>query len=483
MALRYKISILATVTLLIALIPLSLMHIYALARVEEEDIQVRLRTVGTLMATGVFAGEREPQSATHQYFFLRSALENDKAILFIAVYSGGSGKGMAVLARERFPKRLDGEDWELVRQHVERHTDPMVKHVAVNLPEDRQLIMGYSISAIERRRRQRQLQAVIWGVGLMLLAVIGSMFFAQWLTRPIRKLAAGMSRVAKGDLEVRLRRQSRDEIGALTHDFNRMVADLQDNVLERQRMGRELDIARSIQQKLLPQSEPEIEGLDISGICLTYAEVGGDYYDYLPLEDGSLAIAVGDVSGHGVSSGLLAAAVQGCLRNQISSDPTPAAALAAVDRVVRSSGGQLMTLCYAILEPRNGSVTIASAGHWSPCHYVAQTRAVMELFASTDIAPALGAFPTKVYPEHQILLKTDDVLTFYSDGILETVNQDEEMYGEERLRDALKRHAKGAAQQIRDAILGEVSQFRGEIPQDDDIALVVVKYAPLNKSE
>lgn len=478
MALRYKISILTTATVLIVLIPLSLMHIYAIARVEEEDIRVRLRTIGTLIATGVFASDLGPQSSTRQYFFLKSALASDRSILFIAVYSTNMEKGMAVLARSRFPKRLDGEDWELIQKYVEQQTDPMVKYVSVNLRQGSRLIMGYSISTIEQRRRERQLQAVGWGFGLMLLAVTGSMFFAQWLTRPIRKLTDGMSRIAKGDLKIRLRRQSSDEIGALTQDFNRMVANLRENVMERQRMGQELDIARRIQQKLLPQSEPEIEGLDISGVCLTYAEVGGDYYDYLPLADGRLAIALGDVSGHGVSSGLMAAAVQGCLNNQVSIDPAATKVLSAVDRVVRSSDGHLMTLCYAILDPYKGLVTVASAGHWSPCHYIARTNTVTELYASTDIAPTLGAFPINIYPDHQTSLEPDDVLAFYSDGILETINKDKEMYGEERLRNALLRHAKGEALQIRDAILDEVSQFRGEIAQDDDIALVIVKYKP-----
>ena len=346
--------------------------------------------------------------------------------------------------------------------------------MSVKLTQDRTLKLGYSIADIERQRSEREKQAIVWAIGLTALAVAGAVFFAQRLTRPIGALARGMSRVALGDLRVRLKRQSRDEIGALIQGFNQMVDDLQENVLERQRMSYELEVARRIQQGLMPQSEPRVEGLDVAGICLTYAEVGGDYYDYLPLNDGRLAIAIGDVFGHGVSSGLLAVAVQGCLRNQVSIDPDADKVLSAVDRVVRSSGEQLMTLCYAVFEPQNGLVAIASAGHWSPYHYVAQTGAVEEVYESTAIAPALGTFPVKVYP-YQISLEQGDILAFYSDGILEASNSDNEMYGEERFREAIRHHAEGSAQQIRDAILDEVNQFRGEAPQDDDIALVIVK--------
>lgn len=497
MALRYKISLLATVAVLVVLIPLSLIHIRALAQAEEEEIQGRLRAIGKLMATELFTSELGAESKARQFIFLRAAQKIDTAILFTAVYQSKSMLDIAVLNRERFSKqtwterseRLEGSDSELIQQFVEQQSDPTVHYVSVDLPQNRELLLGYSISDIERQRQQRQKQAIGWAVGLTVMAVAGSMFFAQRLTRPVRELATGMSRVAHGDLRVRLKRRSRDEIGALTQDFNRMVADLQENVLERQRMSQELDIARRIQQSLLPQSEPEVAGLDVAGICLTYAEVGGDYYDYLILDDGRLAIAIGDVFGHGVSSGLLAAAVQGCLQNQVNIDPDGGKVLAAVDRIVRSSGEQLMTLCYAVFEipshlkgegqgegvPKNGLVTIASAGHWPPYHYVAQTGAVEDVYPSDAIAPALGTFPTDVYPAYQISLERGDILAFYSDGVPEAANPDEEMYGEERFRDALCRHAGGTARQIRDAILDEVSRFRGETSQDDDIALVIVK--------
>ncbi len=475
MPLRYKISLLATVTVLVVLIPLSVIHIRALAQAEEEEIQGRLRAIGRFMAAELATIELGAESQSRQYMFLQIAQNIDADLLFSAIYRGNSEIELTVLNRSRLPQMLAGSDEELIQQFVDQQNSLAVRYVSVPLSQDRQLLLGYSITAIEERRQQRQLQMVAWAIGLTALAIAASIFFAQRLTHPIRKLATGMSRVARGDLKVRLEHASRDEIGRLAQDFNQMVADLQENVIERQRMSHELDIARRIQQSLLPQHEPEVAGLDVAGVCLTYAEVGGDYYDYLLLRDGRLAIAIGDVFGHGVSSGLLAAAVQGCLQNQVSVDSDPGKVLAAIDRVVRSSGEQLMTLCYTVLDPQNGLATIASAGHWPPYHYVARTGTVKEVYPSTAIAPALGTFPTDVYPTHQIILEPGDLLVFYSDGILETPNADEEMYGEERFHEALHRHAAKTTQQIRDAILEEVERFRGDVPQDDDIALVIVK--------
>jgi len=483
MALRYKISLLAIVAVLVALIPLSLIHVRALAQAKEEEIQGRLRAIGKLMATELFTSQLGAESRARQFIFLQAAQKADPAILFAAVYQGKDKVDIAVLNRNRFPrefrrrfpKKINATDLELIQQFVEKQIDPTVHYVSADLPQDRRLLLGYSVVDIEQRRQQLHRQAIVWAVGLTVLAVAGSMFFSQRLTRPIRELAMGMSRVAHGDLRVRLKQQSQDEIGALTQDFNRMVADLQENVQQRQRMSQELDIARRIQQSLLPGAEPELAGLDVAGVCLTYAEIGGDYYDYLLLDDGRLAVAVGDVFGHGVSSGLLAAAVQGCLQNQVNIAPEGGKVLAAVDRVVRSSGELLMTLCYAVFDPQSGLVTIASAGHWPPYHYVARIGSLEDVYLSNAIAPALGTFPTDVYPEYQISLEHGDILAFYSDGVPEAVNPDEEMYGEERFRDALCRHSGGTAQQIRDAILDEVNSFRGDAPQDDDIALVIVK--------
>jgi len=474
MALRYKISLLVTVAVLIVLIPLSWIHTRTLAQAEEDEIKQRLRTIGNLMQIELSTIELGAKSKARQSLFLQAAQKSDTAILFAAVYQGEK-VDIAVLSK-KFNRQPEDSDAELIQLLVEQQSDPTVRYVPFPLPQkDRKLLLGYSIAGIERRRQQRQKQVIVWAVGLTILAVAGSMFFAQRLTRPVRELATGMSRVARGDLEVRLEHQSRDVIGVLTQGFNRMVANLQENVLERQRMSYELDVARRIQQGLMPQSEPEVAGLDVAGICLTYAEVGGDYYEYLTLNDGRLAIAIGDVTGHGVSSGLLAAAAQGCLRNQVSIDADSDKVLTALDRVIRSSGKQPMSLCYAVFESQNGLVTITSAGHWSPYHYVSQTGAVEEVYPSNAIAPPLGTFPTEVYPDYQISLEHGDILVFYSDGILEASNPDEEMYGEERFQDALRRYAEGAAQQIRDAILDELNRFRGETPQDDDIALVIVK--------
>lgn len=222
MALRYKISLLTIVAVLVVLIPLSLIHIRSLAQAEVEEIQHRLRSIGNVMATQLFSSELRTESESLQYIFLKKLQERDEDILFAAVYP----EGVAVLNRMLFPGSVKGtEDRDLIDRFVKQKSDPTVEYVSINLPQNRELFFGYSTVGIDQRRRQRQFQAFGWALGLTFLAMIGSIFFARRLTRPIRDLTAGMSRVAGGDLEVRLERISRDEIGALTRDFNQMVAE------------------------------------------------------------------------------------------------------------------------------------------------------------------------------------------------------------------------------------------------------------------
>jgi len=150
MALRYKISILATITMLIVLIPLSLFHIRSLARAEEKEIKGRLEDLGKLMATQLFISEMGPGSKERQIVFLKAAQKVDDDILFIAVQPGNKGEGIAVINREQFAVPIDGSEWELIRQFVEHQTDPSIHYISIKIPKNnQQLLLGYSIANIE----------------------------------------------------------------------------------------------------------------------------------------------------------------------------------------------------------------------------------------------------------------------------------------------------------------------------------------------
>jgi len=474
MALRYKISLLATITVLVVLIPLSVIHIRALAQAEEKEIQGRLQATGRLMATELFTSELGAESKARQYMFLREAQKIDTDILFIAVYQGKID--IAVLNRAGLPSSIKGSDSEIIEQFVEQGSNSSVHYVSIDLPENRKLLMGYSIATIEQGRRRRQLSAIGWALGLTILAVAGSMFFAQRLTRPIHKLLASMSSVAQGDLDVRLEHQSRDEIGRLAQGFNQMVADLQENVLERQRMQHELELAHDMQMSLMPKAAPQLEGVEIAGRCVPAQTVGGDFYDYVTLAGDTPAIVVADVSGKGMKAAMHAVLSYGALHAETKFGISPCQMLGVLnhDLYDRFQDRTNCAMCLAILDVQEGVLQYANAG--LPYPIVKRSEKIFELESN---GMPLGAFRRAEYEDVALELQSGDVLVFFSDGVTESRSQDnsEQLYMEtERLFsviDGFKADMKAPA--MIDAIFADIGDFSGDTDQSDDITIVVVK--------
>lgn len=245
-------------------------------------------------------------------------------------------------------------------------------------------------------------------------------------------------------------------------------------IAERERQRVELETARRIQSSILPELPPRLAGVDLAHAYLPATEVGGDFYDVLALEDGRLALAVGDVAGHGVSSGLVMSAAKSALAVQASFDPEVLPVFNTLNRMVYQSARRrlLATLCYALLDPARRELLFASAGHLYP-HVVGADGRVREL-AST-------AYPLGVRPEIEIgvtkeRLEPGDTLVLLSDGVVEAhAEGSAELYGFERLAESLARHAGKSVDQIRDGILADVARFTGPAPREDDQTLLVLR--------
>ncbi len=245
---------------------------------------------------------------------------------------------------------------------------------------------------------------------------------------------------------------------------------------ERLRMKQELEYAREIQLSMLPREAPRFDGLDMAALSLPATEVGGDYYDYFSLGDGRLAIVIGDVTGHGVASGLVLSGVRSSL-NLLSDDlDRPAEVLDRLNRMLKrtSTPRMLMTLSVAVLDRTRGEVTVASAGH-PPALLVRQRRGdVVEVGRG---ALPLGAMETAEYVSESAAIESGDVLLLYSDGLVEAVDASGREYGYPRLADLLRREAAGRpnARAIRDAVLRDVWEHKGEVEQADDVTMVVIR--------
>ncbi|MEM7586445.1 MAG: PP2C family protein-serine/threonine phosphatase [Acidobacteriota bacterium] len=244
---------------------------------------------------------------------------------------------------------------------------------------------------------------------------------------------------------------------------------------ERSRMREELDDARKTQLSMLPPGDPKIPWLDVAGISIPASEVGGDYYDYFTVSDSQQTVVVADVAGHGVASALLLSGIRSCLYLLNESPQAPAETLTKLDRMVRktSSSRLFVTMLYVLFDCERKQLTYSIAGHPPLLHYSAESDEVEELgLVALPLGTALG----NSLVEKSERFARNDVFLLYTDGIAETMNSRRDLYGNQRLVQRFRDCARDrTAKEIRDTLLGDVWNFKGDSEQTDDITIVVVK--------
>jgi hypothetical protein len=245
-------------------------------------------------------------------------------------------------------------------------------------------------------------------------------------------------------------------------------------IAERERQRVELETARRIQSSILPDLPPRLAGVDIAHAYLPASEVGGDFYDVLALEDGRLAVAVGDVAGHGVSSGLIMSMAKSALAVQVTFDPDVAQVFRTLNRTVFQTARKrlLATLCYALIDPRRLEMLYASAGHLYPYRVSAAGR--VDALEST--AYPLGVRGELAVEPRTARLSPGDTLFLFSDGLVEARREgSDEQFGFERLEASLSRHANKDVEGLRDGILADVEKFTAHAPREDDQTILVLR--------
>jgi serine phosphatase RsbU (regulator of sigma subunit) len=277
----------------------------------------------------------------------------------------------------------------------------------------------------------------------------------------------------KKEEEVRqLNKDLERRVAERTEQLKRAMAKQQEEAQERERIEQELRVARLIQQTLLPKTLPQLPGYDVAAIYRPAREVGGDFYDFLELEDGRLGLAVGDATGHGVPAALMMANTQSVLRAVAQRGGSePGRILAEVNEVLRTyiPPSMFVTCFYAILDPDSGSLSYANAGHDLP--YVWHGGDCQELRAR---GMPLGLMPGMSYEQKEMVLDTGEGVLFYSDGLVEAHDPHGEMFGFPRLRSLVAGY--GKEQSLGYFLLEELRSFTGEEwEQEDDITLVTLQ--------
>lgn len=250
-----------------------------------------------------------------------------------------------------------------------------------------------------------------------------------------------------------------------------LAMELVDRVLVRD----ELEVARGVQRQLLPAGEVTIPGWSVAHGYRTANEVGGDYYDFLPLDGGRVALAVGDASGHGMAAGLVMALASAAIHTAAELDPAPLAVARAVHRVVLRTGGAraFMSLFYGVLDPVTGELEYVGAGHPFPL----LRRRSGELEELGRGALPLGMRPALELPADRVRIEPGELLVLYSDGLPEGLGSDGEAFGFDRLRE-LGRQGGDAAAVHRRILAAFDGWRRADESLADDLTLVVLARDP-----
>ena len=242
---------------------------------------------------------------------------------------------------------------------------------------------------------------------------------------------------------------------------------------ERLRMREELDSARQIQLSMLPSHDPDLDRMDIASVSLPATEVGGDYFEYFVRDDGRLELAVGDVAGHGLSSGLMLSGLRSCLHLLQIEELTPEQTLARLhDMVCKTTSQRLfITLLLVQISADGSHLRIATAGH--PPLLRCRDGEITELGAH---AMPLGTGLGGSFRDVETDVQPGDLLVAYTDGLTETANSRDELYGEDRLFACLRRAGSDkSARRVREAVLSDVWTFKGDAEQNDDLTLIVMR--------
>ncbi len=251
-------------------------------------------------------------------------------------------------------------------------------------------------------------------------------------------------------------------------------ARLFEETLEKQRMEEELEIAKEIQQGLLPRSCPQCPGFEISAINLPSRQVGGDYYDCIQLDEDHVCLAIADVSGKGVPASLLMANIQASLHAIIDKNLDLSWITAKINNIIHRNTGhdKFITFFYGILDIRERTFTSVNAGHNPPYLYHSHEDR-FELLQKGGLL--LGMIPNMSYEKERMQLRPGDWMIMFTDGISEAFNANDEEFGEKRIEAFIRDNCHTSAEMMKEKLISAVKEFTAGVPQSDDITMIVVK--------
>ncbi|HXU69734.1 MAG TPA: SpoIIE family protein phosphatase [Polyangia bacterium] len=359
------------------------------------------------------------------------------------------------------------------------------------------VVLAYSLSVLDATLKKLDadkdaafqaawVRTALVGLFFVLVGTALAIFQGLRISRPIKMLAWRADQIARGDLETRVEISSGDEIGMLGENFNYMadrLLILMRETAEKATLEKELEVARTIQETLVPPPDPvERQYVRLAGYFLPASQCGGDWWTVHDMPDGRILVVIGDVTGHGVPSAMITAAAKAAcdvVRATEGDKLTVTRLLEVMNRAIFESAKRkfVMTCFASILDPKKRTITYANAGHNFP--YLFRPGAVdgNDFQVLMSRGNRLGDLEESTYSEKTAPLSPNDVLVWYTDGIVECENDRGEEYGEKRFRAAIRRAADLDPVAMRESVVSAAGQFFGDRPRKDDITMVFARIA------
>lgn len=316
---------------------------------------------------------------------------------------------------------------------------------------------------------------------LMIIYLFAAMFAAVLIfsiSRAVNRIEKGTKAVERGDFSYRIRMRPTNQLGEMAQSFDRMtesIASLLTGVAEKERLQSEIAIAASIQRNLLPREGPTMGGVSFSAHFEPTASIGGDYYDVFNIDKSRLAVAIGDVSGHGLSTGLVMAMVKAAITTLVEEGADEESLFERLNELVYRSTERraFMTLAFTIFDLGEGLIRHTNAGHLYP--YLLRDGVAAPISIESPSLP-LGVREKIVSRTVELDLKEGDAIVYLSDGIIEAQNEHGDPFGFDQLEALLAQQPDRSPSAIRDQILQAVARHAGSRPADDDRTVMILRF-------
>lgn len=343
--------------------------------------------------------------------------------------------------------------------------------------------LGFSHEGLSHQlNRARRVMSIFAIIGLFV--GLGAVYLlSYYFVKPIQKLTEGVLKIGQGNLEETLPVEGSDEFSEIARAFNEITLKFksaQANIVEQERLQKEMQVAQEIQHALLPGRFPQIEGYELAAVYRAAKDVGGDYFDFVWIDENTLGIIVADVSGKGVPGSLVMTMIRTAIRLESRGNQSPSDILARVNDFVAEDvkKGMFITIFFILLDSKQRQISFASAGHnpmilyrkdSDKCYFLNPKGIPLGLTLPDDISFRDSLEIGK------LKLKKDDMLVIYTDGITEAMNNRSEQYGNDRLMNFIKTNSHLTPDEFAAALDQDLASFTGNAPQNDDITLVVIK--------